>query len=65
MIDSDLRIITEKEAATLCGISPDTLRRRIKAGTGPKRIRLSPRRVGFRLRDIREWQEANTETTAA
>jgi predicted DNA-binding transcriptional regulator AlpA len=59
------QVITELEAAERCGISRDTLRRRIKAGNGPKRLRLSARRVGYRLRDLYSWLEAQTEGAAS
>jgi hypothetical protein len=41
------RIITLREAAHLAGISEDTLKRRWPS----KIIRLSPRRLGMRVRD--------------
>jgi predicted DNA-binding transcriptional regulator AlpA len=46
------RLITEAEACTLYGYSHDTLRRRDARGEGPPRIKVSPRRVGYRLRDV-------------
>ena len=48
------RLISETEAATMYGVSRDTLRRRIERGEGPPKIRVSPRRVGYRLRDVLE-----------
>jgi hypothetical protein len=49
----DLRkIVDEREAARLRGISVDTLRRQSARGEGPARIQLSPRRVGYRLGDV-------------
>jgi hypothetical protein len=45
------RVISEKEAARLLGISPDTLRRMAARGEGPPRLRPSPGRVGYRLGD--------------
>jgi hypothetical protein len=41
------RIVTLREAAQLAGCSEDTLKRRHSA----KIIRLSPRRLGMRIRD--------------
>ena len=38
------RIVSEKEAAEIRGVSPDTLRRQAARGEGPPRIKLSPRR---------------------
>ena len=46
------RIISETEAAGLNGVSRDTFRRRIDRGEGPPKIRMSPRRVGYRLREV-------------
>jgi predicted DNA-binding transcriptional regulator AlpA len=46
------RLITEAEACALYGYSHDTLRRRAARGEGPPRIKVSPRRVGYRLRDV-------------
>ena len=46
------RLISETEAASMYGISRDTLRRRFERGEGPPKIRMSPRRVGYRLRDV-------------
>jgi predicted DNA-binding transcriptional regulator AlpA len=46
------RIISENEAAKIRGISPDTLRRNSERGGKPERLRLSMRRVGYRLREV-------------
>ena len=46
------RIVSEKEAAEIRGVSPDTLRRQAARGEGPTRIKLSPRRVGYRLSQL-------------
>jgi hypothetical protein len=46
------RILTEEEYAELDGVSTDTVRRRSARGEGAPRLKLSPRRVGYRLRDI-------------
>ena len=46
------RIVSEKKAAEIRGVSPDTLRRAAARGEGPKRIQLSPRRVGYRLSEL-------------
>jgi hypothetical protein len=48
------RIVSEAEAAKLRGVSPDTLKRAAMRGEGPERLRLSPRRVGYRLREVLE-----------
>jgi predicted DNA-binding transcriptional regulator AlpA len=49
------RVVSETVAAKLIGLSVDTLRRACMRGEGPPRLRLSPRRVGYRLRDLDAW----------
>jgi predicted DNA-binding transcriptional regulator AlpA len=61
ILPADERIISEKEAAEACGISVATLRRTVAAGKGPSVIRLSERRIGYRLRDLRIWLDSNAE----
>jgi hypothetical protein len=48
----DDRIVSEKEAARIRGVSEYTLRRQAERGEGPERIRLSPRRIGYRISDL-------------
>jgi predicted DNA-binding transcriptional regulator AlpA len=55
------QVLSEPDAAKFCGCSKDTIRRRIKAGDGPPVIRLSSHRIGYRVRDLRAWLDANTE----
>lgn len=62
---TDERVISEKEAAEACGFSTVTLRRRIAAGKGPPVVRLSERRIGIRVGDLRRWIEANTKHSDA
>jgi hypothetical protein len=50
-----LQVVSEAEAARLLNLSVDTLRRRGSDGTGPIRINLSARRVGYRLGDLAAW----------
>jgi hypothetical protein len=49
------RLVTPAQAAELMGISLATLRRLWDVDQGPRRIRLSPRRLGVRLRDLQEY----------
>ncbi len=51
------QVLGTEEAAGLAGLSVRTLQRLCRAGAGPKRIRLSPGRVGFRLSDVLAWLE--------
>jgi predicted DNA-binding transcriptional regulator AlpA len=46
------RIVSEKEACAIRNVSPDTLQRQAARGEGPERIKLSPRRVGYRLSSL-------------
>jgi predicted DNA-binding transcriptional regulator AlpA len=59
---SDLdRVVSEDEAAEIIGYSKDTLRREFRAGRAPARVRLSGRRIGYRLSAIYAFLEAHTE----
>jgi predicted DNA-binding transcriptional regulator AlpA len=53
----ELRVLDLREVANTLGVSFATLKRMNASGTGPKTIRLSPRRLGVRVIDLREWQE--------
>lgn len=59
------RVLTRHEAARALNISIPTLDRMHLAGTGPKRVRLSARRVGYRLSDLIAWMERSAEGRAA
>jgi predicted DNA-binding transcriptional regulator AlpA len=51
------RIVSPKMAAAALGISMATLRRLWDQGRGPRKIQISPRRIGVRLRDIHSYIE--------
>ena len=53
------RLVSEKTAAELLNISKDTLRRLDKRGEGPKRRKISPRRVGYLLSEIRAYRNGS------
>jgi predicted DNA-binding transcriptional regulator AlpA len=55
------RVVSEQAAATILGYSKDTLRREFAAGRAPPRVRLSGRRIGYRLSAIYQFLEAHTE----
>jgi predicted DNA-binding transcriptional regulator AlpA len=59
------RVVSEAQAAEILGFSKDTLRREFRAGRAPPRIRLSGRRIGYRLSAIYAFLEANTEKPSA
>jgi len=60
----DIRVITEKQAVALLGLSERTWERQKKAGDVPPKIRLSPRRIGYRVCDLRAWQDSRMESAA-
>jgi predicted DNA-binding transcriptional regulator AlpA len=55
------RVVSENEAAAIIGYSKDTLRREFSAGRAPPRVKLSGRRIGYRLSAIYQFLEAHTE----
>jgi predicted DNA-binding transcriptional regulator AlpA len=55
------RVLSEAETAAILGVSKDTLRREFAAGRAPPRVRVSPSRVGYRVSEIYQFLEANTE----
>lgn len=57
-------IIGVKQAALIAGISHRTLARMAGRGEGPPRIRLSPKRIGYRLSAVETWV-ASRERAAA
>jgi predicted DNA-binding transcriptional regulator AlpA len=52
--DSD-RLVSPEVAAELMGLSLATLRRMWSDGEGPRKIRISKRRIDVRLRDLAEY----------
>ena len=50
--DPNHRIISEKEAAEIRGVSPDTLKRNSDRGRKPQRVKVSARRVGYWLDEV-------------
>lgn len=59
------RVVSEAQAAEIIGYSKDTLRREFAAGRAPARVRLSGRRIGYRLSAIYAFLEARTEEPGA
>jgi predicted DNA-binding transcriptional regulator AlpA len=55
----DLRkVLNRRQAGEMAGVSEDTIARMEKLGKFPSSIRLSPRRVGYRLVDVEAWLAA-------
>jgi predicted DNA-binding transcriptional regulator AlpA len=59
------RVVSEAQAAKILGYSKDTLRREFRAGRAPPRVRLSDRRIGYRLSVLYAFLEARTEQPGA
>ena len=58
---NDLRVLTAASASELLTISIPVMERWRREGTGPRFIRLSARRVGYRLADLRAWMAEREE----
>lgn len=56
----DERVINLSTFSAMAGLSIATTRRLIKAGQGPRLVRMSARRVGVRVGDARRWIEHRT-----
>jgi len=54
------RLLTEKELSDWLGVSLPNLQRMRSSGTGPRYVQLSPRRLGYRKRDVEAWLTART-----
>jgi predicted DNA-binding transcriptional regulator AlpA len=50
-----LKVLSRPEVIALLGVSKMTLDRIEARGDGPRKVRLSARRIGYRLRDIEKW----------
>lgn len=59
-----LAIVTETEAAKILKVAVMTVRRMRWAGTGPRYVKLSERRIGYRVADINAWLDARTSKAA-
>ncbi len=59
------RVITEEQAAAFCSLSVATMRRKRQAGSGPKIVVLSTRRLGYRVDALDAWLREREEPPAA
>lgn len=55
--NSEDRVVSVHEAALICGVSASTLKRRAISGE-IRIIRMSPRRIGVRLTELRRWLDS-------
>jgi predicted DNA-binding transcriptional regulator AlpA len=53
-------LLTERELATYLRISVPTVQRMRAAGTGPRFVQLSERRIGYRRASVDAWLAART-----
>ena len=51
----DFRVVSESDAAAYCSLSLVHFRRLRRDNKGPKHVRLSTRRIGYRVRDLLNW----------
>ena len=60
----DWAVISDRRAAEILDLSLDTLWRLDRAGDGPPRVRLSPRRHGRTIGTLRNWLAQRTAVAA-
>ena len=58
---NEMRVLTAAEASELLTVSVPVMERWRRAGTGPRFIRLSVRRVGYRVSDLGAWMTERAE----
>jgi predicted DNA-binding transcriptional regulator AlpA len=61
---ADDRVLTLAEAAHLSGVSTATFRRLMRSPTGPVVTALSSRRLGVRVKHLRQWLDGRAVETA-
>lgn len=57
---TDRIVLRFADACEAAGVSINTMRRLVKAGRGPRVVRLSERRIGIRRSDLDAWIEGRT-----
>jgi predicted DNA-binding transcriptional regulator AlpA len=55
------RVVSEAQCALILGISKDSLRRAFRAGRSPARVKVSDKRIGYRLSDVYRYLDDRTE----
>jgi predicted DNA-binding transcriptional regulator AlpA len=63
--DPFVPVRTPKQAADYLTISLSTLARMRIAGNGPRFVRLSPQKVGYRPSDLEEFLQSRTRTSTS
>ena len=59
-----VKVLNRHETAAHLGISFRTFTRMEARGEAPPKVRLSPGRVGFLVRDLQAWQDARREVVS-
>ncbi|HMR54948.1 MAG TPA: hypothetical protein PKA33_21755 [Amaricoccus sp.] len=59
-----LRVVDERTMARLLSVSPAQAERMRKVGSGPAHIRLSERRIGYRIADVEAWLQSRLTPVA-
>ncbi len=54
----DYRLLRKSEVLRLCALSRSGLYAKIKAGEFPRPVRLGPRAVAWREKEVRDWIES-------
>ena len=47
--------LSNNQTCEMVNLSISTINRMVREGSFPKKVKLSPNRVGFRLSDIEKW----------
>jgi predicted DNA-binding transcriptional regulator AlpA len=61
----DWAVLSDPQAAVLLGFSRDRLHRLDRAGDGPPRVQLSPRRHGRIVGGLRKWIQQRVQNGAS
>jgi predicted DNA-binding transcriptional regulator AlpA len=54
------RVLATPDAAAYCGSSASTFEKLRLSGGGPRFIRITPKRVGYRIEDLDAWLDGKT-----
>jgi predicted DNA-binding transcriptional regulator AlpA len=60
-----VRVLNERDAAQVIGVSPRTWDRLRARGETPPATKISARRIGYRVADIKAWLDARREGVSA
>lgn len=63
--DRPSRLLTSQEVGALLGLSPRTLEGWRRRGHGPRFVRLSGRRLGYRQADVERWIDSQVRASTS